>query len=104
MLSERGEWPSDAAIFALGGRFSGRSRRANREEESRIRLLKRLSRQDEAVEYVYMAYLGFLLRRRRVASAAEKFPLLADISQALLLKRPAGLKSLPKSVRREDNS
>jgi AcrR family transcriptional regulator len=84
-LSERGEWPSDAAIFSWASVSQSVAKRANKEEETRIRLLKQLFRQDEVAEYVYMAYLGFILRRRRVPKAAKTFPILAEISQALLL-------------------
>lgn len=92
VLSERGEWPSDAAIFAWASVSPSVAKRANQEERTRIRLLKQLFRQDEVAEYVYMAYLGFILRRRRVPKAAKTFPILAEISQALLLNQFHGEK------------
>jgi len=84
IVSERGEWPSDAAIFAWASVSAKVARRANKEEEARIRLLKRLFRHDEIAEYVYMAYLGFLLRRRRVPETAKSFPILANVTKLLL--------------------
>ena len=84
-LSERGEWPSDAAIFAWASVSPSVAKRANKEERTRIRLLKQLCRQNEVAEYVYMAYLGFILRRRRVPKAAKTFPILAEVSKTLLL-------------------
>jgi hypothetical protein len=35
-------------------------------------------------EYVYMAYIGFLLRRRRVPETAKSFPILANVTKLLL--------------------
>jgi AcrR family transcriptional regulator len=87
--SERGELPSDAAIFAWAAVSPKVAMRVNNEEKARIRLLKKVFRQNEAAEYVYMAYLGFLLRRRRVPEAAKNFPILAKLSTALLLNSAA---------------
>ena len=55
------------------------ARRANKEEETRIRLLKKLLGRSDLGEFFYMAYLGFLLRRRRVPEAAKNFPILAKM-------------------------
>ena len=88
-MSERGEWPSDAAIFAWAAVSPKVARRAHKEEEARIKLLKKLFRQDEIGEYTYMAYLGFLVRRRRVPAAAKNFPILSTITTALLLNSTA---------------
>jgi AcrR family transcriptional regulator len=84
-VSERGESPSDAAIFAWAAISPEVAARVNKEEKARIRLLKKVFPKNEAAEYVYMAYLGFLLRRRRIPEAAKSFPILAKISTALLL-------------------
>jgi AcrR family transcriptional regulator len=46
-VSERGEWPSDAAIFAWAAVSPGVARRANKEEAVRIRLLKKWCRNDD---------------------------------------------------------
>jgi AcrR family transcriptional regulator len=91
-VSERGESPSDAAIFAWAAVSPEVATRVNKEEKARIRLLKKMFRQNEAAEYAYMAYLGFLLRRRRMPEAAKNFPVLARLSTALLLDSPRALK------------
>jgi AcrR family transcriptional regulator len=95
-LSERGEWPSDAAIFAWAAVSPKVARRANKEEVARIRMLKNLACNDEIGEYIYMAYLGFLMRRRRVPDAARNFPVLASISSKLLLNARGSRKSKTK--------
>ena len=87
VISERGEWPSDAAIFGWAAVSPRVARRANKEEETRIGLLKRLFGQGDLGDFFYMAYLGFLLRRRRVPEAAKKFPILAKMIR-LFLKNP----------------
>ena len=99
VLSERGEWPSDAAIFAWAAVSPKVARRANKEEETRIRLLKKLFGQSELGDFFYMAYLGFLLRRRRVPEAAKKFSILAKISKALMQHWPRGRQPAVSTVR-----
>jgi len=84
VISERGEWPSDAAIFGWAAVSPKVARRANKEEETRIRLIKKLLGDDDLGDFFYMAYLGFLLRRRRVPEAAKKFPILAKMMQSFL--------------------
>jgi AcrR family transcriptional regulator len=83
-MSERGKWPSDAAIFAWASVSPKVARRANREEAARLRLLKQWIGNDEIAEYTYMAYLGFLLRRRRSPSAVRNFPILAAVGKRLV--------------------
>jgi AcrR family transcriptional regulator len=100
-LSERGRSPSDAAIFAWAAVSPKVARRANKEETARIQLLKNLSCNDELGEYIYMAYLGFLMRRRRVPDAARNFPILASISSKLLLNSRDSRKSRTKLLRQE---
>ncbi|MEW6734896.1 MAG: TetR/AcrR family transcriptional regulator [Acidobacteriota bacterium] len=85
ILSERGEWPSDAAIFAWASVSPKVAKRVNKEEQRRIELLKQLIGVPELAEYIYMAYLGFILRRRRVPAAVKNFPILANISTELAL-------------------
>jgi AcrR family transcriptional regulator len=98
-ISERGEWPSDAAIFAWAAVSSSVAKRANKEEKIRIRLLKKLFGQDEVAEYVYMAYLGFLLRRRRVPEAAKNFRIWTKTTRTLLLNSPRSGRSKTETVR-----
>src|SRR5262245_13130782 len=69
-LSERGDSPSDAAIFAWAALSPRVAKRANAEEMARIRLIRSLFGHDEVADFVYLAYLGFLVRRRRVPEAA----------------------------------
>jgi AcrR family transcriptional regulator len=95
-VSERGESPSDAAIFAWAAVSPKIAARVNKEENARIRLLKEVFHQNEAAEYVYMAYLGFLLRRRRIPEAVRNFPVLAKLSTALLLDSPRPLRGKTK--------
>jgi AcrR family transcriptional regulator len=99
-VSEQGESPSDAAIFAWAAVSPEVAARVNKEEKVRIRLLKKVFRRSEAAEYVYMAYLGFLLRRRRIPEAVKNFPVLAKLSTALLLGSPRVLPSKKRSARR----
>jgi AcrR family transcriptional regulator len=104
VLSERGEWPSDAAIFGWAAVSPKVARRANKEEETRIRLLRKLFRQSELGDFFYMAYLGFLLRRRRVPEAAKNFPILARMFMELLQNPPRGLKRAVKAVHTGEKS
>lgn len=92
VASERGEWPSDAAIFSWAAVSPKVASRANKEEGVRIRLLKKLFRRNDVAEYVYMAYLGFLLRRRRVPETTANYPIFARISTALVLHLPRAKK------------
>jgi AcrR family transcriptional regulator len=84
--SERGESPSDAAIFAWASISPKIAKRANHEEEERIALVKRAAGNDAIGEYIYLAYLGFLLRRRRVPAAAESFARFVKVSTDLILE------------------
>ena len=99
VISERGEWPSDAAIFGWAAVSPKVARRANKEEETRIRLLKKLFRQGDLGDFFYMAYLGFLLRRRRVPEAAKKFPILAKMMQLFVETPRRGPERVAKSDR-----
>jgi AcrR family transcriptional regulator len=100
VISERGEWPSDAAIFGWAAVSPKVARRANKEEETRIRLIKRLFGEKELGDFFYMAYLGFLLRRRRVPKAAKKFPILAKMIRLFLRNPRRGPERAAKSGRR----
>jgi AcrR family transcriptional regulator len=100
VISERGEWPSDAAIFGWAAVSPKVARRANKEEETRIRLIKKLFGQSDFGDFFYMAYLGFLLRRRRVPEAAKKFPILSKMIRLFFESPPWGLGRVAKSGRR----
>ena len=101
IVSEKGEWSSDAAIFAWAAVSPEVAQRANKEERARIQMLKSVCYQDAAAEYVYMAYLGFLMRRRRLPEAAKTYPIFAQISKELLLNGPRTQKLKPKKMHRE---
>lgn len=102
-LSERGQWPSDAAIFAWAAVSPRVARRANREELKRIELLEHLTGDRHLAEYIYMAYLGFIVRRRRVRAAAGNFSILAAVTLELLSTR-AKPAPRPNAKRREVNA
>jgi len=93
--SERGEWPSDAAIFAWASVSPEIAQRARMEERRRIALLRQLAAAPELADYVYMAYLGFLMRRRRVPEAAAEFATLRDLSIELLSGAPRRSRRAP---------
>ena len=66
--------------------------RANREEKKRIALLVQLVGDAGLAEYIYLAYLGFLVRRRRVPEAARTFARMAELSSELMLRKRKGRK------------
>src|SRR6266576_5658935 len=82
--SERGEWPSDAAIFAWAAVDPMVAKRVNRGEVIRMRLLRKLTGRPEIADLFYYAYPGLLHRRRRVPSAVTDFTSLARLGLELL--------------------
>jgi AcrR family transcriptional regulator len=90
--SEKGDSPSDAAIFAWAAVSPKVALRANREEKKRIALLVQLVGDAGLAEYIYLAYLGFLVRRRRVPEAAGTFSRIAELSSELMLRKRKGRK------------
>ena len=84
IASERGEWPSDAAMFAWASVDPVVAKRVNRHEAQRIDWLRQLTRRDEMSMLCYYAYEGLLARRRRVPSAMEDFPMIASAAMELL--------------------
>ncbi len=95
VASERGEAPSDAAIFAWAAVDAGVARRANRAERERMRLFRRLTGRGGLADLFYYAYHGFLLRRRRVPAAAGDFAIIARAAQLVLgaPRRPRKLRA-----------
>lgn len=77
VASERGEVPSDAAIFAWAGVSPEISERVASAEEERIALLAALLQDRTKAELAYMAYLGFILRRRKARDAQALFDILS---------------------------
>ncbi|HKV42326.1 MAG TPA: hypothetical protein VJX67_24195, partial [Blastocatellia bacterium] len=84
-LSEKGEAPSDAAIFTWASVSPEVRNRVNRTEKRRLELLTRLSGNADRAEYVYLALIGFLMRRRRVPEVAESFSRFASMALEFLI-------------------
>jgi AcrR family transcriptional regulator len=80
-LSEQGQVPSDAAIFAWASVSPEVAQRVNRAEQERLDLLKQWSGMPERVELLYLAWLGFVARGQRVPALRRRFP---EIAQAML--------------------
>ena len=89
VASERGELPSDAAIFAWASTDPAVARRVETAEARRIALLQTLVGDPELGEFLYLAYLGFVVRRRRVLRSAAFFPVLARISERVTAQAAA---------------
>jgi AcrR family transcriptional regulator len=84
-LSEQGELPSDAAIFAWATVSPEVARRVNRAEQERIKLLTRIGGRPERIELFYLAWLGFVARGQRVPGFRKRFPQIARMMLKLLL-------------------
>lgn len=82
--SERGESPSDAAIFAWAMIDKSVARRVRKSENTRMQLLRELLGDDDLADFFYYAYQGFLLRRRRVPEAAADFEKILAIALRLV--------------------
>jgi len=89
--SERGEVPSDAAVFAWASADAAVARRVERAEAERIALLQELAGDPELGEFLYLAYLGFVMRRRRVPRAAAFFPVLARLTERIVAREASEL-------------
>jgi AcrR family transcriptional regulator len=94
ILSERGETPSDAAIFGWAAISPEVAERVRAAEEKRIALLASLIGGLEAAELFYMAYLGFILRRRHSDNAQELLRLILD---TVVAQAPAATATAPVS-------
>src|SRR6266853_3449415 len=82
--SERGEWPSDAAIFAWAAVDPVVAKRVNKGEVIRMKLLRELTGRPDVADLFYYAYQGLLHRRRRVPSAVADFTSIARLGLELL--------------------
>lgn len=69
LSSERGDSPSDAAIFAWAALDAHVAKRTQRSEQQRMQLFRKLTGKRDLADLFYYAYHGYLLRRRRVPSA-----------------------------------
>jgi AcrR family transcriptional regulator len=83
-LSEAGEVPSDAAIFAWAATSPRVARRDNRAEEERLQLLSRLAGDPLRGEILYLVWLGFVARGRRLPASRKRFPAIAQAVLELL--------------------
>ena len=81
--SASGEVPSDSAMFAWAAVDPVVGRRVNAAEAGRIALLQEVVGDRELGEFVYLAYLGFLMRRRRVPASGAFFPTLASLAERI---------------------
>ena len=79
VASERGEVPSDAAIFAWAAISPDIAERVSAAEEERIALLGEVIGDRQRAELAYMAYLGFILRRRYSEDPEKAFRQIADL-------------------------
>jgi CubicO group peptidase (beta-lactamase class C family) len=78
--SERGDSPSDAAIFAWAASDPDVARRTNKVEAERMALFRKLTGKKDLADLFFYAYHGFLLRRRRVPSASGDFAAIARMA------------------------
>ncbi|HEV2126256.1 MAG TPA: helix-turn-helix domain-containing protein [Chloroflexota bacterium] len=83
IASERGEVPSDAAVFGWAAVSPEIAERVKAAEEERISLLGELIGDRTRGELAYMAYLGFILRRRHSEDPAKAFGQIADFFVSL---------------------
>lgn len=84
VVSERGDAPSDAAIFAWSAVAPAVARRVARVEEERLAFFRRLTGSPEHGELAYLCYLGFIERRRRVPGMAQRFKAVMQAMLALV--------------------
>ncbi len=85
--SERGETPSDAAIFAWAAVDPTIAKRVSGIEAERIHLFRELIGDRDAADLIYYAYHGYLLRRRRVPRASMDFAGLTRAARRLVGSR-----------------
>ncbi len=83
VASERGDVPSDAAIFAWASADAAVARRVNAAEGRRVAFFQDMLGDPELGEFLYLAYLGFVTRRRRVPAAAAFFPVFGRLMEVV---------------------
>jgi AcrR family transcriptional regulator len=104
ILSEQGGCPSDAAIFAWASISPEVALRVNRIEQRRIDMLTRLTGRPDRADLFYYAYLGFIMRRSRVPSLTDSFPLLAAMLSEVLLLTGEDRVSLSRTYEEESST
>jgi AcrR family transcriptional regulator len=85
VASERGEAPSDAAIFAWSATAPEIARRVSRVEAQRLAFLERVTGSPQRAELAYLCYLGFVERRRRVPGMSERFTAVMESMLGLVM-------------------
>lgn len=84
LASEKGESPSDVAIFTWAQLDPEVAKRVNKSEEERMGLLRNFAERQEIADLFYYAYQGLLFRRRRIPKAVKDFDMLAEIAMELM--------------------
>lgn len=84
LASEKGEAPSDVAIFTWAQLDPEVAKRVNKSEDERMGLLRNFAKRSEIADFVYYAYQGLLFRRRRIPKAVKDFDMFADIARELM--------------------
>ena len=82
--SEKGESPSDVAIYAWAAIDPAVAKRVAKSEEERMGLFRNFFDDPDIADFCYYAYQGLLFRRRRVPKAAHDFDKIAKIALDLL--------------------
>ena len=80
VASEKGESPSDAAIFAWAATDAAVARRVHKVEAERMHLFRKVTGRKALADLFFYAYHGFLLRRHRVPEAAADFASIARLA------------------------
>ena len=76
-LGEEGILPSDAAMFTWASVSPQVAQRVNRAEKKRIESLTQVVGDSERAELLYLVWLGFVARGKRVPSLRRQFPRIA---------------------------
>ena len=85
--SEKGDSPSDVAIFGWASIDPDVAKRVNRSEEERMGLFRNFGNDPEMADLFYYAYQGLLFRRRRVPKAVKDFDMIAQKAIELLVEK-----------------
>ena len=100
LTSEKGESPSDVAIFGWAAIDPEVAKRVNRSEEERMGLFRNFAEDPEMADFMYYAYQGLLFRRRRIPKAVKDFDMLARLALEFLPPRKRARPKLTSAARR----
>jgi CubicO group peptidase (beta-lactamase class C family)/AcrR family transcriptional regulator len=84
LASERGEAPSDVAIFTWAQLDPEVAKRVNKSEDERMGLLRNFAAEQRMADFFYYAYQGLLFRRRRIPKAVKDFDMIAELAMELM--------------------